>query len=301
MDATTPYTFNPALQAGQHTLQRSLISTLQYSVPDPDDKGWRMWHYELTDPIGDSEALLISRDSPTTHFHKLCIPIMHDVYHYSSPIRIALTPIPDASLAIERSITHIPLGYAGFRTQATSPVDALCNSTNPDNTVWVFQVWNRTFGMVHGTLFSTHYSLLWNATWSLLMRHIERDAFGTRRHSDLIMEIVKVIDGYNPNLDRTVLIFEIKSSCHWVECGKKEALIQHIGHQADVAFSELRTAGEKIYWIGAIGPRWIYGEIQEGHPRPLIEWHDVTHDEASYRDFLNLVELVASLVGDGQA
>jgi hypothetical protein len=53
-----------------------------------------------------------------------------------------------------------------------------------------------------------------------------------------------------------------------------------------------------------IGPHWIYGEIHDGHglaPRPLIEWHDATHDEASYRDFLNLVELVAGLVGDGQA
>jgi len=132
-------------------------------------------------------------------------------------------------------------------------------------------------------------------------RHIEKDAFGTRRHSDLIMEVVKAIDDYDPNLDRTVLIFEIKSSCHWWECGK-ETLIEHIGHQADVAFSELRTAGQKVYWIGAIGAHWIYGEIQDGQvPRPLIEWHDVTHDEASYRDFLNLVELVASLVGDGQA
>jgi hypothetical protein len=72
-----------------------------------------------------------------------------------------------------------------------------------------------------------------------------------------------------------------------------------IGRQADVAFSELRTAGQKVYWIGAIGPHWVYGEIKDGQaPRPLIEWHDVTHDEESYRDFLNLVELVANLVGD---
>ena len=91
---------------------------------------------------------------------------------------------------------------------------------------------------------------------SLHKRHIEKDDFCTRRHSDLIMVIVKVIDDYNPNLDKTVLIFEIKSSCHWLECGKG-ALIRHIGHQADVAFSELRTAREKVYLIGAIGPLWI--------------------------------------------
>ena len=130
-------------------------------------------------------------------------------------------------------------------------------------------------------------------------RHLEKDAFGTWRHSDLIMEVVKVIDGYDPNLDRTVLIFGIMSSCHWEWACGKEALMQHIGRQADVAFSELRTAGQKVYWIGAIGPHWVYGEINDGQaPRPLIEWHDVTHDEESYRDFLNLVELVASLVGD---
>jgi hypothetical protein len=132
-------------------------------------------------------------------------------------------------------------------------------------------------------------------------RHIERDAFGTERYSDLIMEIVKVIDEYDPNLDRTVLIFEIKNSCHWEERGK-EALMEDIAQQADDAFSELRTPGDKVYWIGAIGPHWIYGDIEDGQdPRPLIEWHDVTHDEASYRDFLNLVELVTNLIEDGQA
>ena len=52
------------------------------------------------------------------------------------------------------------------------------------------------------------------------------------------MEIVKVIDDHDhTNLDRTVLI--------WERASAKEALIQQIGHQAwhqaDVAFSELRT------------------------------------------------------------
>jgi hypothetical protein len=167
------------------------------------------------------------------------------------------------------------------------------NTPNPEEPHIWYGPWNA--------ILSTLFPIMERYLVSPHRRHIERDAFGTWRHSDLIMEIVKAIDDPDPNLDKTVLIFEIKSSCHWWERGR-ETLIEHIGHQADVAFSELRTVGDKIYWVGAIGPHWIYGEIQDGQaPRPLIEWHDVTHDEASYRDFLNLVEHVASLDGDGQA
>jgi hypothetical protein len=56
-----------------------------------------------------------------------------------------------------------------------------------------------------------------------------------------------------------------------------------------------------MYLIRANGPHWIYGE-KEGRqaPKPLTQWHDVAHDDASYREFFNLVELVASL-GVGQA
>lgn len=130
-------------------------------------------------------------------------------------------------------------------------------------------------------------------------RHIEKDNFGTRRHSDLIMEIVKVIDDYGSNPDKAVLIFEIKSSCHR-ERGK-ETPVQHIRHQADVAFSELRTVGQKVGRIRAIGPHCIYGGKEDGKapaPRSLIGWHDVTHDEASHRDFFESVKLVAGLVDD---
>jgi len=97
---------------------------------------------------------------------------------------------------------------------------------------------------------STEEPDIWYSSWNAILNTFP--AFGTRRYSDLIMEIVKVIDDYNPNLDRTVLIFEIKSSCHWWECGK-ETLIQHIGYQADVAFSELRTAGQKYTGLGRSG------------------------------------------------
>jgi hypothetical protein len=50
-----------------------------------------------------------------------------------------------------------------------------------------------------------------------------------------------------------------------------------------------------------IGSHWVsIAEIQDGQaPRSLIEWYDATHDKASYRDFFNLIELVASLIADG--
>jgi hypothetical protein len=46
-----------------------------------------------------------------------------------------------------------------------------------------------------------------------------------------------------------------------------------------------------------MGPHWVYGEQGDNvkDPKPLIEWHDVTHDDASYHDFLQLVKLVARL------
>jgi hypothetical protein len=183
------------------------------------------------------------------------------------------------------------MGFPGFVCSLLEQITAQTPSTEePD-------IWYGPWNTILSTLFPVGERYMVSPSHK---RHIERDAFGTGRYSDLIMEIVKVIDGSDPNLDKTVLIFQIKNSCHW-ERGK-EALMQDIAQQADDAFSELRTPGQKVYWIGAIGPRWIYGDIEDGQdPRPLIEWHDVTHDEASYRDFLNLVELVTSLVGDGQA
>jgi len=185
------------------------------------------------------------------------------------------------------------MGFPGFVCSLLQQITTHTpSSEEPD-------IWYGPWNAILSTLFPVWDRYMVSPTHK---RHIERDAFGTRRYSDLIMEVVKVIDGHDPNLDRTVLIFEIRSSCHWERASGKEALIQQIGHQADVAFAELRTAGQKVYWIGAIGPHWVYGEIQDGQdPMPLIEWHDVAHDEASYRDFLNLVELVAGLAGDGQA
>jgi hypothetical protein len=108
---------------------------------------------------------------------------------------------------------------------------------------------------------------------------------------DLIIEVTKVtLPSLTP---RTVLMFEMKNSQHWDH--GVEALMQKIRRRTEREFSLL--ADSKLYWIVAIGPRWVYGEKEDDgqDPKPLIEWHDVTHDDASYRDLLQLVELVTSL------
>jgi len=52
----------------------------------------------------------------------------------------------------------------------------------------------------------------------------------------------------------------------------------------------------KVYWIAAIGPHWRYGERDDGQELvPLIDWHDTTHDAASYADLQQLVALVHAL------
>ena len=75
--------------------------------------------------------------------------------------------------------------------------------------------------------------------------------------------------------------------------------MQQIARQTELAFlgSPTYKAIHKVYWIGTIGSHWIYGEKEDDEQalKPLIGWHDVIHDDASYLDFCQLVELVASL------
>ena len=49
-----------------------------------------------------------------------------------------------------------------------------------------------------------------------------------------------------------------------------------------------------MYWIGTIGPHWRYGEqMDDGQgPVPLINWHDTTHDQASFNGFRVLADLI---------
>jgi hypothetical protein len=94
---------------------------------------------------------------------------------------------------------------------------------------------------------------------------------------------------------RTVLLVEIKSSSRSNDHGK-EALMRQIEHQADSAFSD--GARRKLFWIGVIGPHWLFGEKREDGQEltPLIRWHDVTHDDTSYHDFTRLAMAVRRLL-----
>jgi hypothetical protein len=86
---------------------------------------------------------------------------------------------------------------------------------------------------------------------------------------------------------------EIKNSQRW-QSGI-QALRRQLVLQTDAAFSG--QAHTKVYWIGAIGPHWKYGEREDDGQDlvPLIDWHHTTHDQASFNDLRNLVDLVSAL------
>ncbi|KAF8223936.1 hypothetical protein L208DRAFT_1411116 [Tricholoma matsutake] len=108
---------------------------------------------------------------------------------------------------------------------------------------------------------------------------------------DFIIEVVKMATA--PLTFRSVLIVEIKNSQHW-ESGIP-ALQRQLNRQTDAAFAG--TAYSKVYWIGSIGPHWRYGDKEDDgqNVRPLIDWHDTTHDQASFDDLEYLTHLVAAL------
>jgi hypothetical protein len=117
-------------------------------------------------------------------------------------------------------------------------------------------------------------------------------------HSDLILEVCKGIftPGPLPGAleieNKTVLVVVVKDPQQWDH--GKELLLEQVGHRMDLGL-DLRTAG-KWFWVGSIGPHWVYGEQEYGQQaKPLIEWHDATFDDSSYRDLEKLVELVGSL------
>ena len=80
-----------------------------------------------------------------------------------------------------------------------------------------------------------------------------------RRIPDFVIEVVKM--GAAPLIFRTVLIAKIRNSQHWED--GVPALERQLNRQLDAAFAG--TAHSKVYWIGAIGPHWRYGEkLDEG-------------------------------------
>ena len=111
-------------------------------------------------------------------------------------------------------------------------------------------------------------------------------------------EVLKLTSS-SPLIFRTVLILEVENTNQWPTV--IPALEQQLKSQTDFAFSGtdttyVGTVYDKLYWIGAIGPHWRYGEKDDGEdPVPLIDWHDTIHDAASYADLQQLVSLVNAL------
>jgi hypothetical protein len=99
-----------------------------------------------------------------------------------------------------------------------------------------------------------------------------------------------VTDRTSFDVTRTVLLVNIMNHQSW-ESGQG-ALMEHIKHQTKAELVD--NARERVYWIGVIGAHWRYGVMVDGEedPTPLIPWHHVTHDDASYHDFEQLRTLV---------
>src|SRR5712675_2570690 len=108
---------------------------------------------------------------------------------------------------------------------------------------------------------------------------------------DFIIEVVKI--STSPLALRTVLIVEIKNTQHWPN--RIQALKRQLGRQTDAAFAG--TARDKVYWIGAIGPHWQYGERTDegGMVQELIKWHDTIHDFASFKSSFSSLRLSVGL------
>jgi hypothetical protein len=161
-----------------------------------------------------------------------------------------------------------------------------------------FDIFTRTLLEIYTThappTFVDHWYGPWNTILNTLFPPSQGYVINPRRSvelptvqiPDLVIEVSKLtLPFLAPN---RVLIFQMKNTQHWDH--GVEDLMQKIRRQTDHEFGAY-----KLYWIVAIGPHWVYGEkCGEQDPKPLIEWHDVTHDDASYRDLLQLVELVVS-------
>ena len=66
-------------------------------------------------------------------------------------------------------------------------------------------------------------------------------------------------------------------------------------HQTDALFNG--EAEEIIYWIGAIGPHWMFGErrYNGGHLKHKIPWQHVLHTTRAYHYFSQLKALINCL------
>lgn len=121
---------------------------------------------------------------------------------------------------------------------------------------------------------------------TLPQRRITEDSRSPIR--DFVIEVAKLAT--SPFQLRTVLVVKARNSQHW-QTGIPQ-LEKQIRRQTDTAFGG--TAAFRVYWIGVVGPHWRYG-VREDRPKPLIDWHDTTDDQASYNDLLDLIALIADM------
>jgi hypothetical protein len=112
---------------------------------------------------------------------------------------------------------------------------------------------------------------------------------------DFVIEVVKLNLSAPPLMFRTVLIVKIRNTQHGHSELGMQRLQDLIERQCYSAF--IGTAHTKVYWIGTIGPHWRYGErVVDGQaPIPLINWHDTTHDQASFNDLQVLADLIHAM------
>jgi hypothetical protein len=193
---------------------------------------------------------------------------------------------------------------------STTPITTLCVDVRDLCCTHLIVLLKMGFDVLTRTLLENysirapHFVDVWYGPWNTILTTLFPTSQGyvvtprrrvedvsTLQIPDLIIEVTKVaLPSLTP---RAVLIFEMKNSQHWDH--GVEALMQKIRRRSEREFSGL--ACYKFYWIMAIGPHWVYGEKEddEQDPKPLIGWHDVTHDDASYRNLLQLAELVAGL------
>ena len=145
----------------------------------------------------------------------------------------------------------------------------------------------------------------WYGTWNAILSHLFPSSNGyiiapqTAVKSvsddytipDFYVEVLKVSNF--PLSRRIVAILKIKNTPRWP--GWKERIEEQISKQVDYAFD--KSAKDVVYCIMAIGPHWEYGIKHDNGQRvqDLIQWHDVIHDEGSYKDFRCLKELVDAL------
>lgn len=109
---------------------------------------------------------------------------------------------------------------------------------------------------------------------------------------EVILEVCRITE--NPFMMYPVLV--VKMEMEGVDF-TSEQILQQLDVDVKKAFCFF---GEPVFWIAAVGPRWIYGTRMEEMKalEPLIEWHNSLIDEKAQEHFKALIRLVHTLDPD---